>query len=142
MPLGDVSEQQNHVSSYYGADTSLIPASFDVALFTGTPVALGGDGVEADYPGYARVTVTNNTTNYVPDTDGSATATVTFPAATDAAGTGSSVVVDDLTTWVQFNGTAIDSWDSLSAPISVDSAGAVEAIAVTPYIPNSSSVTA
>lgn len=139
MPLGDVSEQQNHVSSYYGADTSLIPASFDVALFTGSPY---DGGVEADYPGYARVTVTNNTTNYVPSTDGSATATVSFPDATGAAGTGASVVVDDLTVWVQLNGTAIDSWDFLASPISVDSAGVVEDIEVTPFIPNDSSVSA
>lgn len=130
MPLGDISEQQNHVSAYYGADTSLIPASFDAALFTGDPT---GDGVEVDYPGYARVTLTNDTATFVPDTDGSATATVTFPDATDAA-------TDDAATWVLFNGTAIDSWDWLANPIPLDGAGSIEPVAITPYIPNDTSV--
>lgn len=133
MPLGDVSEQQNHVSSYYGADDSLVPASFDAALYTGNPYE---GGVEFDYPGYARVAVTNNTTNFVPsvDDDGSATATVTFPDATDEATT------DDAKVWVLFNGSAIDSWDFLSSPLSVEGAGDVEPIEITPYIPNASSV--
>jgi hypothetical protein len=132
MPLGDVSEQQNHVGSYYGAASSLVPASFDVALFTGNPYDSGA--VEVSYPGYARVTLTNDTATFIPDTDGSVTATVDFPDATDAATT------DDGATWVMFNGAAIDSWDWLANPVSVDGAGAVEAIEVTPYIPNSSSV--
>lgn len=131
MPLGDVTEQQNHVGSYYGADSSLVPASFDAALFTGNPY---DGGTETDYPGYARVTLTNDTTTFVPGTDGSATATATFPDATGAA-------TDDAAVWVLFNGTAIDSWDWLDTPIAIDGAGTIEAIAITPYIPNDDSVT-
>lgn len=131
MPLGDVTEQQRHISSYYGADSTQVPASFDVALYTGDPT---NGGVEVAYPGYARVTLTNDTTTFVPGTDGSATATASFPDATDAA------TSDDPAVWVLFNGTAIDSWDFLASAIAIDGPGVIEDIEVTPYIPNSDSV--
>lgn len=133
MPLGDVSEQQRHVSSYYGADATQVPASFDVALWTGNPYDDGT--VEVSYPGYARVTLTNDGTTFVAGTDGSATATATFPDATDAATT------DDAACWVLFNGTSIDSYAYLLAPIGIDGAGSIEPIEITPYIPNDDSVT-
>lgn len=138
MPLGELSEKQKHVSSYYG-QASVIPASFDVALFTGNPF---DDGVELDYPGYSRVTLTNNGTTFVADTDGTVTAVASFPDATDAAGTGSSVVTDDGLVWVMFAGSAIDSWDFLAEPIVVDAAGTIEDIEVTPYIPDDANVIA
>lgn len=132
MPLGDVSEQQRHVSSYYGADASQVPASFDAAIFTGDPT---DGGVEIDYPGYARVTLTNDTTTFVADTDGSVRAALQLPDATDA------MTTDDGAVWVLFNGTAIDSWDFLATPLVIADAGAVEEIGITPYIANASSVT-
>lgn len=135
MPLGDVSEQQNHVGSYYGADDSLVPASFDAAIFTGVPAALGGDGVEIDYPGYDRVTLTNDTSTFVPDTDGSVRAALQLPDATDE------MTTDDGLVWVLFNGTAIDSYDFLATPLKVTGAGSIEEIGISPFIPNASSVT-
>lgn len=135
MPLGDISEQQNHVSSYYGADSSVVPASFDAAVFTGVPVELGGDGVEIDYPGYARVTLTNDTTTFVADTDGSVRAALSLPDATGA------MTTDDGAVWVLFNGSAIDSWDWLATPLTIDGASMIEEIGITPFIANPSSVT-
>lgn len=137
MPLGDVTEQQAFISAYFGADDSGVPSSFDAALFTGNPY---DEGVEVDYPGYDRVTVTNNTTNFVPGADGSATAEVSFPDATDAAGTGSSVVTDDGLAWVLYNGSAISAWEFLDSSVAVDGAGSVEPIEVTVYHPNDDSV--
>lgn len=139
MPIGDLSEKQNHVSSFYGADTSLIPASFDVALYTGNPY---GAGVETDYPGYARVTITNDTTTFVNNADGTATATVTPTAVTDPGDpTFDWDVIDDIQVWVLFNGTAIDSWDFLETPIPTDGPGVVEEIEITPYVPDAANVT-
>lgn len=134
MPLGDVSEQQKHVGSYYGADGTLVPASFDAAIFTGVPVALGGDGVEVAYPGYARVTLTNDTTTFVPDTDGSVRAALQLPDATGA------MTTDDGRVWVLFVSTAIDSYDFLATPLKVTAAGTIEEIGISPFIPNTSSV--
>lgn len=136
MPLGDVSEQQKHVGSYYGADDTLVPSSFSAAIFTGVPAALGGDGVEIDYPGYARVTLTNNTTVFVVDTDGSVRAALQLPDATGA------MTTDDGLVWVLFVSTAIDSYDFLATPLKVTGAGAIEEIGISPFIPNASSVPA
>jgi hypothetical protein len=130
MPLGDVSEQQAFVSAYFGGGT---PASFDAAIYTGSPY---DGGVEVDYPSYARVTLTNDAATFVPGTDGSVTAEASFPDATGAAGTGSSVVTDDGLCWVLFNGTAITAWDYFDAPVTVDDAGTIEAVGITVYIPN------
>jgi hypothetical protein len=131
MPLGDVTEQQAFISSYFGADASRIPASFDVAIYTGDPY---NGGVEFAYPGYARVTLTNDLTTFVDNSDGSSTATASFPDATGAATT------DDGAVWVLFNGTAIVAWEFLDQPVEVDGAGVVGDIEVTVYHPNSTNV--
>lgn len=131
MPLGDVTEQQAAISSYFGADPSRVPSSFDVAIFTGSPY---DGGVEFDYPGYARATLTNDLTTFVDNGDGSSTAVASFPAATDAATT------DDGATWVLLNGSAITAWEFLDQPVEVDGAGVIEDIEVTVYHPNSTNV--
>jgi hypothetical protein len=127
MPLGDVTEQQSFISAYFGADSSGIPASFSAALFTGNPY---DEGVEFAYPGYARVTLTNDTATFVNNADGSVTASATFPDATGAATT------DDAACWVLYNGTAKVAWDFLDATVAVDGAGTIEAVQVVVYNAN------
>jgi hypothetical protein len=126
MPLADTSEVQSVISAYFGADASGIPASFDLALWVGDI----DTGVEFDYPGYARVTLTNDTTTFVNNGDGSVTAAASFPDATDQSTT------DDADRWVLFNGTARVAWEFLDVPLAVDGAGTVEPISVTVYQPN------
>lgn len=127
MPFADVAELQKVVSAYFGKDTAGVPSSLSLALWVGDI----DTGVELAYPGYARVTLTNNTTVFVNNGDGSVTATATFPAATGAATT------DDADRWVLYNGTARVAWDYLDTPLSVDDAGTIEDIGVTVYRANS-----
>lgn len=127
MPLADTSEVQSVISAYFGADASGIPSSFELALWVGDI----DTGVEFDYPGYARDTLTNNTSVFVNNGDGSVTATASFPDATDASTT------DDADRWVLFNGSARVAWEFLDAPLSVDGPGTVEDVGVTVYQPNS-----
>jgi hypothetical protein len=132
MPLGDVSEQNLILDSLFGAGKAAgMPASHDVALYTGSPYS---GGTETDYPGYARVTVNNDAT-WPAAADGAKTVDVTFPAATDAAS-------DDIAAWVMFNGTAITAWEFLADTVSVDGAGSLEPVGVTVYHPNDDNVTA
>ncbi len=131
MPLGEVTEQQAFISAYYGADASGVPSSFDAALYTDNPY---NGGVEFAYPGYARVTLTNNTTVFVNNGDGSVTATASFPDATDAATT------DDASVWVLFNGSDISDWEFLDAPVAIDGAGSIEDVGITVYHPNTDNV--
>lgn len=65
--------------SAFAADATLF-----AALFTTVPADDGSGGVEANYTSYARVSVTNNLTNF-PSANPKLNATaVTFPAATGA----------------------------------------------------------
>lgn len=131
MPIGDVAEKQLILDSLFGANaSSAMPVSHDIALFTGNPY---DDGVETDYPGYARVTVDNDATWPDADVDATKTVEVEFPDATDAAS-------DDITTWVMFNGTAITAWEFLDGPIAIDGAGTLDPVGVTVYIPDDANV--
>ena len=125
MPLADTSEVTIFLGAYFGARSSAVPTSHTVALWVGDI----DTGVEYDYPGYARVTITNDTTNWVDNGDGTFTATVTFPNPTGASTT------DDADRWVLFNGTARVAWEYLDTPVSVDGAGTMEALEVTAYQP-------
>ena len=78
-----------------------MPATVYVALFTSTPDdGGGGTEVSTSGTGYARVAVTNNSTNWPAATGGikSNGTTITFPTATDSWGQVSYVAVYDAAT--------------------------------------------
>lgn len=136
MPLGDISEQANVIGAYFGGVSANVPATFDLALWAGDYY---GDGVEFDYTGYERQSITNDTTGWTIDTTlGTSTASATFPDATAAATT------DDADRWVLFNHDTGDvaAWEFLDEPISVDEAGSIEAVTVVIYNPNADVVDA
>lgn len=129
MPLAETTEVQAVISAYYGADASRVPSGFELALWAGV---YGDGGVEFDYPGYARVSLTNDLATFVDNGDGSATATGTFPDATDAATT------DNADRWVLFNADTGDAsaTEFLDAPIAIAGAGSIEPVDATVYQPN------
>lgn len=129
MPLGDVSEQDAFLAAYFGGDTSGIPASFDVALFTDDPT---DDGVEITGGGYARVTVTNDATFWTVLSDGKTTGTVTFPDPTGD--------WDGASFWVMFNGTALTAYGRLSTQLTPSSGDPAPSISVTVFLPNPDNV--
>lgn len=134
MPIGDVAEKQLILDSLFGANhSSVMPDSHDIALWTGNPY--DASATETDYPGYARVTVDNDSTWPDADVDATKTVDVSFADATDAA-------TDDIRAWVMFNGTAITAWEFLDTPIPVDGPGTIEAVGVTVYIPDDANVNA
>lgn len=75
----------NHV---FGAETYTPPTSIEVALYTVAPSDSGG-GTEVTGGGYARVSLTNNTTNWPTTSSGSKSnaVEVLFPQATGSWGT-------------------------------------------------------
>jgi hypothetical protein len=130
MPLGDVAEKNAALNALFGTGhAASMASSHDLALFTGSPY---DGGVETDYAGYSRTAVANNS-GWPAAVDGAKTRSVTPPAATGAASL-------DIACWVLFNGSAITAWEFLDSPLSVDDAGAVEAIGVTVYIPDDANV--
>lgn len=132
MPIGDLAQKQKILNSLFGAShSSAMASSHTVALYTGNPY---DSGTETDYPGYARVTVTNNATWPAADSDATKTVEVDFPDATDAAS-------DDITAWVLFDGTDITMWEFLDDPIAVDGPGTLETVGVTVYVPDDANVT-
>lgn len=126
MPLADTSEIAVVLGAYFGKNSAAVPSSHTVALWVGDI----DTGTEYAYPGYARQTLTNNTTNWVDNGDGSITATVTFPAATGASTT------DDADRWVLFNGTGRVAWEFLASPLTIDGAGTVDPLSITAYEAN------
>jgi len=75
------------------------PATVYIALFTAAPTDAGG-GTEVSGGGYARVAVTNNTTNFPAASNGSKSngTTITFPTATADWGTVVAVGIFDAAT--------------------------------------------
>lgn len=131
MPIGDVTQKQKVLDSLLGVDaSSAMPASHEVALYTGDPYDAG---TETDYPGYARVTVDNDATWPAADADATKTVELDFPDATDAAS-------DDITTWVMFDGSDIFAWEFLDDPIAIDGAGVLDTVGVTVYVPDDANV--
>lgn len=137
MPYGDVAESARALDAQYGADaSSVMPSDNDFALFTGNPYE---DGVETDYPSYARATVNNADW---PDADpalATKTLTVNFPDATAPVDDDWSVV-DDITAWVMFNGSAIVAWEFLDTALELEAVGPVS-VDVVLYNPNDENVT-
>lgn len=126
MPLADASEITILLGAYFGKRSTAVPSSHTVALWVGDI----DTGVEFAYPGYARQTITNNTTNWVDNGDGTYTATVTFPNPTGASTT------DDADRLVLLNGTARVAWEFLDAPIGIDGAGTLGPLSITVYDAN------
>jgi len=75
------------------------PATVYIALFTAAPTDAGG-GTEVSGGGYARVAVTNNTTNFPAASNGTKSngTTITFPTATADWGTVVAVGIFDAST--------------------------------------------
>lgn len=130
MPYGDITEQQAALDAQFGANHATTVADTHTChLFTGNPYT---DGVEVTGPGYAAVTVAND--SGWPDADDTATKTrtVTFPDPTDA--------WDSARCWVLKNGTAITAWEFLGGVLDIGDAGAGPTVDVTVYIPNDDNV--
>ncbi len=86
----------------FGATAYSTPATLYVALYTATPSDSGG-GTEVSGGSYARVAVTNNTTNFPASTGGAPASksngtAITFPAPTAAWGVVTSFGVLDAST--------------------------------------------
>ncbi len=83
--------EANVLNHFFGgvALSPASPANTFVGLYTTLPADDETGGVEASYTGYARVSVTNNTTNWPNATEGAPTSksngtTITFGQKTDA----------------------------------------------------------
>lgn len=129
MSLLDTAAQNASLDNDYGASKGAnAPTAHEVALFTDHP-DLGGTELTST-GGYARVSWTNDGTNWPAASGGQKTsATVTFPVPTAAWS-------DTATYWVLFD--AADSttrWDCgrLSEEISVDEAGGSVTAVLTIY---------
>lgn len=129
MPLGDVTEKNLVLDSLFGAGKAAgMPTSHSLALFSGNPY---DDGVEITGPGYAQVTV-NNDSGWPAAADAMKSRDVTFPDPTDA--------WDDANAWVMFHGTAITAWEWLDDTLEIDGAGDGPVVSVTVYIPDDANV--
>jgi hypothetical protein len=82
-----------------GAVSYTVPTTVYIALYTAAPTDAGG-GTEVSGGGYARVAVTNNTTNFPTASNGSKSngTTITFPTATADWGTIVAVGIFDAST--------------------------------------------
>jgi hypothetical protein len=102
----------------FGAVTYTPPATWYLAAFTAAPSDTGG-GTEATGSGYARVAITNNTTNF-PNATGTNPSTktngaaFTFPTATGDWSSGANMVA-----WALFtasSGGTMGPWGALDVP--------------------------
>jgi hypothetical protein len=100
----------------YGGPDYPRPATVYVALFTAAPTDSGG-GTEVSGPGYARVGVTNNATNWPASSGGSKSngTTITFPTATGAWGS-----VGSFATYDSESGGNLLHWGTVDTPKSYD----------------------
>lgn len=72
------------LNELFGGAAFAADATLYAALFTTVPIDDGSGGVEANYTSYARVAVTNNTTNFPSANPKLNATTVAFPAASGA----------------------------------------------------------
>jgi hypothetical protein len=129
MTLLSTAAQNASLDNDYGASAGVnAPGAHQVALFNGDPL-LGGAELTST-GGYARVTVTNNGTNWPAASAGAKTsAAVTFAASTAAwSDTATHFVLYD-----DADGTT--AWDSgvLDTELSVDAAGTVVETSLTVF---------
>lgn len=108
----------------FGAAAYTAPGTIYVAAYTAAPTDAGG-GTEVSGGSYARVSVTNNATNF-PAASGGAKANgtaITFPTASGSWGTVVAIGLLDASSggnllgWDDFTGVAIASGDVLEIPI-------------------------
>jgi len=132
MPLVDAYKKKV-IDAVYGNTAVAPPATIYTGLSTSTPTQAGGSITEPSGNGYARVGLTNNTTNYggattanpsVKDND----AAITFPAATGSWGTVTHWTTHDAATV----GNPID-WAALTASQAISS-GTTASFAVGQWI--------
>jgi hypothetical protein len=100
----------------FGNSAYTIPTTYYFALYTANPTDAGG-GTEVSGGSYARVAVTNNTTNFPAASGGSKSngTAVTFPTATANWGTVTSVGIFDAST----AGNLI-AWNTLTTSKTID----------------------
>ena len=123
--LSDAAANASLDFSYGASKAAGAPASHELALFVGDP-SLGGTELDAS-GGYARVTVTNNGTNWPAAANRAKTsAAQAFPTST---GAWSGVA----THWALISGA--DTWDTgeLDVEIDVTAAGVTPSVAVTVF---------
>ena len=124
--IRDTAAQNKSLDNDYGATKGAnAPASHALALFAGDPSI---DGVElSSMGGYARVTITNNGTNWPAATDGEKVcAAQTFPASTAAWSA-------EATHWALY-GSDGNWWDCGDLPDVVTVAAAGVTVSVTPVV--------
>lgn len=110
------SDANNVLDNRFGAVTSTPPATYYVGLSTTTPTNTGGSVTEPSSGSYARVAVTNNTTNW-PSASGRSKSNgtaITFPSATGSWGTITHFVIYDASTAGTFR-----AWGALTTPRAV-----------------------
>ena len=114
------------LNEVFGAEAFVPPATLYLGLSTTTPTDAGGNITEPSGGSYARVAVTNNTTNWPTTTTGEKAngAAVAFPLATASWGTVTHLVIYDAETDGHvlclaelIPQKAVESGDTLSFPI-------------------------
>lgn len=80
------------IAKMFGATNYTPPATFYLAAFTSLPTLAGG-GVEVVGGSYARVAITNNTSNFPAPTTSSTASTALFQFPTPTAGWGTIVAI-------------------------------------------------
>lgn len=118
MSASDLYENK-HLDAAFGDNraTALFPATYYIALFTAAPTDAGG-GTEVAGGAYARVAVTNNSTNWPNATSAqkkNGTA-ITFPTATASWGL--------VTHWGVYDALTVGNlghWNALTTPVTVSS---------------------
>lgn len=127
MPIRDIAAQNASLANDYGASRGPnSAASHQLCLFAGDPNDGGTELTSAG--GYARVTLTNDGTNWPAPANGEVTGVkATFPQSTGAWS-------DDATHWALLGSDGLW-WDTgeLESPISVTAAGVTKTIQPTIY---------
>ncbi len=111
-------DANNMLDARFGAVASSAPATYYVGLSTTTPTNTGSNITEPSGNAYARVAVTNNTTNWPAAASRSKSngTTITFPTATGSWGTVTHFVLFDAATAGNMR-----AWGALTASQSVAS---------------------
>lgn len=91
MPITHFAANQM-IAKMFGTTNYTPPVTFYLALFTGLPTLVGG-GTEVVGGAYARVAITNNTTNFPAPTISSTASTALFQFPTPTANWGTVVAV-------------------------------------------------
>lgn len=111
--------ENKHLDAAFGDNraTALFPATYYIGLFTATPNDSGG-GTECTGGSYARVAVTNNSTNWPNAASGQKKngTVITFPEATASWGTATHFGIFDAA-----SGGVLGHYNALTTPVAISS---------------------